>query len=133
MGAMPPFEESTEAMLMMEPRRLGTGELGDGEGGKALESMCAPTSRQSVKATVRLTWRTSFPVGVGKLVGEMAALYAAAVEEDVDGMAVCEDGGDEGGDRGLVGEVGGVDDGFAAEGFDGSFGAGVGGGSRLGG
>lgn len=67
------------------------------------------------------------PVGVGELVRGMAALYTAAVEEDVDGMAVCEDGGDEGGDRGLVGEVGDVDGGFAAEGFDGGLGASVGG------
>ena len=49
----------------------------------------------------------------------MPALDAAAVEQDVDAVAVFEDGGGEGGDGGGVGEVGGVDGGFAAEGLDG--------------
>lgn len=44
----------------------------------------------------------------------MAALDSAAVEQDVDGVAVFEDFGDEGVDGFLRGEVGGVDCCFAA-------------------
>lgn len=62
------------------------------------------------------------PVVVGELVGGMALLDAAAVEEDVDSVAVCEDGGHERGDGRGGGEVGGVDCGGTAEGFDGGFG-----------
>lgn len=63
------------------------------------------------------------PVGVGELVAGVAALDAGAVYEDVDAVALKEDGGDEGGDGGLGGEVGRVDGCFSAEGFDGLFGA----------
>ena len=73
------------------------------------------------------------PVRVGELVRGVAALNAAAVKQDVNGVAVCENCRDEGGDGGLGGEVGDVDGGFAAEGFDGGFGGGGGGGSLLGG
>ena len=68
----------------------------------------------------------SFPVVVWELVGRMASLDAAAVNQDVDSMAVFEDGGDEGGDGGVGGEVCSVDCCFAAEGFDGLFGGLVG-------
>lgn len=67
------------------------------------------------------------PVCVGELVGWMARLDTAAVEQDVDSVAVGEDGRDERGDRGVGGEVCGVDFGGAAERFDGGFGGGVGG------
>lgn len=69
-------------------------------------------------------------VGVGEEVGGVPALDAGAVDEDADfpggaggGISgVVEDGGDEGGDGGWVGQVGGVDGGFAAEGVDGGLG-----------
>ena len=44
----PPWKESREAKLMIEPRRLVVGETGR-------ESMCAPKSRQRVKTVVRFT------------------------------------------------------------------------------
>jgi hypothetical protein len=62
------------------------------------------------------------PVVVGELVGWVPFLDPAAVEEDVDFVAVGEDGGDEGGYGGGGGEVRGVDCGGAAEGFDGGLG-----------
>jgi hypothetical protein len=49
---MPPWNVRSDATLMMEPRRLR------GRSG-AQESMCAPTSRHSVKTDVRLTWSTA--------------------------------------------------------------------------
>lgn len=52
----------------------------------------------------------------------MAFLDSAAVEQDVDSVAVFEDGGDEGGDGVVGGEVGRVDGGFATESLDGLFG-----------
>lgn len=58
------------------------------------------------------------PVVVGELVSGVAALDAAAVEQDVDLVAVCDDFFDEGRDGVAGGEVGGVDLGFAAEGLD---------------
>lgn len=61
-------------------------------------------------------------VAVGEGFGGVAALDAGAVDEDADLVAVGEDTGDEGGDVGGGGEVGGVEVGFAAEGFDGGFG-----------
>jgi hypothetical protein len=67
------------------------------------------------------------PVSVGKLVRGVALLDPAAVEQDVDAVAVGEDGGDERGDGGVGGEVCGVDCGGAAERFDGLFGGLVGG------
>ena len=60
----------------------------------------------------------SFPVFVWELVCRVPLLDAAAVEQDVDSVAVAEDGGYQGADGGLGGEVGSVDCGFAAEGFD---------------
>lgn len=48
-------------------------------------------------------------VGVGELLGGVAALDASAVDEDADLVAVGENGGDEGGDGGGGSEVGGVD------------------------
>lgn len=48
----------------------------------------------------------------------MPSLDAAAVEQDVDSMAVFQDGGCECRDGGLGGEVAGVYCCFAAEGFD---------------
>lgn len=65
-------------------------------------------------------------VAVGEGFGGVAALDAGAVDEDADLVAVGEDAGDEGGDVGGGGEVGGVEVGFAAEGFDGGFGGLVG-------
>jgi len=55
------------------------------------------------------------PVLVWEFVGGMPSLYAAAVEEDVDVVAVGEDFGYEGLYGGLGGEVCGVDLRFAAE------------------
>lgn len=66
------------------------------------------------------------PVGVGELVRWVPLLNAAAVEQDVDSVAVGEDGGDELGDGGRGGEVGDVDCGFSSEGFDGLLGGLVG-------
>jgi hypothetical protein len=66
------------------------------------------------------------PVCIGELVGWVPRLDAAAVEQDVDSVAVGEDGRDERGDGGVGGEVCGVDFCGAAEGFDGGFGGGVG-------
>jgi len=60
-------------------------------------------------------------------VRRMPLLYPAAVEQDVNSVSVIEDLGHERGDGGVGGEVGGVDCGFAAEGFDGGFGGLVGG------
>lgn len=68
------------------------------------------------------------PVFGGEEVGGVAALDAAAIEEDGDAEVGVrgEDGGEEGGDGGVGGEVGRVDGGGAAEGFDGEFGGLVG-------
>lgn len=49
------------------------------------------------------------PVAVGELMARVSSLDAGTVDEDVDPVAVAEDGGDEGGDGGLRGEVSGVD------------------------
>lgn len=57
-------------------------------------------------------------VGVGKGFAGVSDLDPGAVHEDAEGVPVCEDGGDEGRDGGGGGQVGGVDLGFAAEGFD---------------
>lgn len=62
------------------------------------------------------------PVIIGKLVCWVPLLNTAAVEQDVDSVAVFEDGGDKGGDGVVGGEVGGVDGSFATEFLDGSFG-----------
>jgi hypothetical protein len=66
------------------------------------------------------------PVVVGELVRRVAALDAAAVEEDMYTVAVFEDLWDKCVDRGGRGEVCGVDRCFAAQGFDGLFGGLVG-------
>jgi hypothetical protein len=66
------------------------------------------------------------PVVVGELVRRVAALDAAAVEENMDNVAVFEDFRDERVDRGGRSEVCGVYCCFAAEGFDGLFGGLVG-------
>lgn len=58
------------------------------------------------------------PVFVRELVRRVPLLDAAAVEEDVDCVAVFENLGDKRGDGVWGGEVGGVDCGFAVEGFD---------------
>lgn len=70
--------------------------------------------------------KNGHPVIVGELVGGVASLDAAAVEQDVDSVAVLDDFGDEGGDGGVGGEVCGVDGCFASEGFDGLLGGLVG-------
>lgn len=59
------------------------------------------------------------PVAVGELVRWVTLLDAAAVEQDVDSVAVAEDLGCELGDRVVGGEVCGVDCGFTTELLDG--------------
>jgi hypothetical protein len=66
------------------------------------------------------------PVVVGELMAWVAALDACAVDEDLDGVSCCEDGGCYGGYGGWVGELGGVDGRFAAELLDCLLGFGVG-------
>lgn len=56
-----------------------------------------------------------FPVVVWKLVCRVAPLDSAAVEQNVYPVAVFEDNGEEGSDRGFGGEVRGVDCSFATE------------------
>lgn len=62
------------------------------------------------------------PVGVGELVRWVPLLDAAAVEQDVDSVAVGENFGGEAYYALVGGEVCGVDCGFAAEGLDRLFG-----------
>jgi hypothetical protein len=63
------------------------------------------------------------PVFIRELMSRVSLLDTAAVEQDVDSVAVGEDGGDEVADGSLGGEVRGVDCGFAAEGLDLLFGS----------
>lgn len=72
------------------------------------------------RAEVHLQHRV--PVRGREFVRWVPSLDPAAVEQDADAVAVCEDGGDEGAEGGGGGEVCGVDGGFAAEGLDGGFG-----------
>lgn len=59
-----------------------------------------------------------FPVVIWELVCRVAPLDSAAVEQDVDPVAIFEDSREEGGDRGFGGEVRGVDCSFATERFN---------------
>jgi len=63
----------------------------------------------------------SLPVFVGELMGGVSSLDSAAVQQDVDLVAVFEDCGDEGGDGVVGGQVTCVDLGFAVELLDGFF------------
>lgn len=71
-------------------------------------------------------------VAVRELLRGVSFLDAGAGYEDADLVAVFENFGGEGGDVGLGGELGGVDPGLAAEGFDGLLGGLVGGVALIG-
>jgi hypothetical protein len=73
------------------------------------------------KDTCEVYLQDGLPVFVGELVGRVTALNAAAIQQDVDFVAVFEDCGDKGGDGFVRGEVAGVDLGFAVELFNGLF------------
>jgi hypothetical protein len=89
----PPWKESRLAKLMTLPRRPV-----EGEGSSV--SICAPTSRQSVKTVERFTWRTCdcqlsgapdinrgshlVPVIIWKLGAGMATLNSSAIDQNID-------------------------------------------------
>jgi hypothetical protein len=79
--------------------------------------VCAHVSAQS-KHRIEVYVQHFVPVGIWELVGGMASLDAAAVEQDVDLMAVGDDLLDQSGYRRAGCEVGRVDLGFATQGLD---------------
>lgn len=76
--------------------------------------MWAPTSRVRLKDGVQVHLQHLGEVGVGEGGAGVTALDARALDQDADLMAVGEDLGREGRHRGGRGEVGCVDECFAA-------------------
>lgn len=89
-----------------------------GNVGIAREHVCADVATQGEDGR-EIDLQDFGPVVVRELVGRMATLDAAAVEQDVNLVTVGEDLGNEGFDGGRVGEVGRVDLRGALEGLDG--------------
>lgn len=83
--------------------------------------MCANFAAKS-EDSAEVHLQDFVPVLVRELVRGVSSLNAAAVEQDVDAVAVLEDAWHESVDGGRGGQVGGVDCCFAAERFDGAFG-----------